>query len=132
MPVTCRYNPDPSGYIPGLSSFDISNAFKLEGQLKLARTRQKALILRGQTAKSRLKVKRQLHDVNCDEALSRFEEYERKLDNVEGVIESYDLGSRTLAQEIDNLQDDEHLNRELQALKSRIKNTGTVQAVATA
>jgi len=82
--------------------------------------------------KSRLKVKRQLHDVNCDEALSRFEEYERKLDNVEGVIESYDLGCRTLAQEIDNLQDDEHLNRELQALKSRIKNTGTVQAVATA
>ncbi len=108
------------------------DADKLEGQLKLALARQKALILRGQTAKSRLKVKQQLHDVNCDEALSRFEEYERKLDNVEGVIESYDLGSRTLAQEIDDLQDDEHLNRELRALKSRIKNTGTVQAVATA
>lgn len=104
----------------------------LTDKLKLARTRQKALILRDQTAKSRIKVKRQLHDVNCDEALSRFEEYERKLDDVEGVIESYDLGSRTLAQEINALQDDEHLTKELQALKSRIKNTGTVQAVASA
>lgn len=106
------------------------DAGRLEDQLKLARTRQKALILRGQTAKSRIKVKRQLHNVNCDEALSRFEEYERKLDDVEGVVESYDLGNRTLAQEINDLQDDEHLNKELQALKSRIKNTDPAETTA--
>ncbi|MCH7743270.1 MAG: PspA/IM30 family protein [Proteobacteria bacterium] len=106
------------------------DADRLEDQLKLARTRQKALILRGQTAKSRIKVKRQLHNVNCDEALSRFEEYERKLDDVEGVVESYDLGNRTLAQEINDLQDDEHLNKELQALKSRIKNTDPAETTA--
>lgn len=106
------------------------DADRLEDQLRLARTRQKALILRGQTAKSRIKVKRQLHNVNCDEALSRFEEYERKLDDVEGVIESYDLGNRTLAQEINDLQDDEHLNKELQALKSRIKNTDPAETTA--
>lgn len=106
------------------------DAARLEDQLRLARTRQKALILRGQTAKSRIKVKRQLHNVNCDEALSRFEEYERKLDDVEGVVESYDLGNRTLAQEINDLQDDEHLNKELQALKSRIKNTDPAETTA--
>ncbi|MCH8257032.1 MAG: PspA/IM30 family protein [Proteobacteria bacterium] len=106
------------------------DADRLEDQLRLARTRQKALILRGQTAKSRIKVKRQLHNVNCDEALSRFEEYERKLDDVEGVVESYDLGNRTLAQEINDLQDDEHLNKELQALKSRIKNTDPAETTA--
>lgn len=106
------------------------DAGRLEDQLKLARTRQKALILRGQTAKSRIKVKRQLHNVNCDEALSRFEEYERKLDDVEGVVESYDLGNRTLAQEINDLQGDEHLNKELQALKSRIKNTDPAETTA--
>lgn len=106
------------------------DADRLEDQLKLARTRQKALILRGQTAKSRIKVKRQLHNVNCDEALSRFEEYERKLDDVEGVIESYDLGNRTLAQEINDLEGDEHLNKELQALKSRIKNTDPAETTA--
>ena len=106
------------------------DADRLEDQLRLARTRQKALILRGQTAKSRIKVKRQLHNVNCDEALSRFEEYERKLDDVEGVVESYDLGNRTLAQEINDLQGDEHLNKELQALKSRIKNTDPAETTA--
>lgn len=108
------------------------DADRLEEQVKLARTHQKALILRGQTVKSRAKVKRQLRNVNCDEALSRFEEYERQLDEVEGVIESYDLGNRTLAQEINDLQDDDHLNKELQALKSRIKNSGSAEAVASA
>lgn len=105
------------------------DADRLEDQLRLVRTRQKALILRDQTAKSRIKVKRQLRHVNCDAALSRFEEYERQLDEVEGLVESYDLGNRTLAEEIDDLQNDEYLNKELQALKSRIKNTGTAQAV---
>ena len=108
------------------------DADRLEEQVKLARTHQKALILRGQTVKSRAKVKRQLRNVNCDEALARFEEYERQLDEVEGVIESYDLGNRTLAQEINDLQDDDHLNKELQALKSRIKNSGSAKAVASA
>jgi phage shock protein A len=103
---------------------------RLEEQLKMALTRQKALIVRGQTAKSRIKVKRQIHDVTCDEALSRFEEYERKLDDMEGIIESHDLGSRSLAQEINDLQGDEHLNRELQTLKSRIKKTDAVQSAA--
>ena len=108
------------------------DADRLEEQVKLARTHQKALILRGQTVKSRAKVKRQLRNVNCDGALSRFEEYERQLDEVEGVIESYDLSNRTLAQEINDLQDDDHLNKELQALKSRIKNSGSAKAVASA
>ena len=93
-----------------------TDADQLEDKLRLARTREKALILRGQTARSRLKVKRQLHDVNCEDALSRFESYERKLDDMEGAIESYDLPNRTLSQEISDLQDDEYLTKELQEL----------------
>ena len=109
-----------------------SDADQLEGKLRLARTREKALILRGQTARSRLKVKRQLHDVNCEDALSRFDSYERKLDDMEGAIESYDLSNRTLSQEINDLQDDEHLTKELQELKSRIRQTSNVQTPVTA
>jgi phage shock protein A len=104
-----------------------TDADQLEAKLRLARTREKALILRGQTARSRLKVKRQLHDVNCEDALSRFESYERKLDEMEGAIESYDLSNRTLSQEISDLQDDEYLTKELQELKSRIRQTSNVQ-----
>ena len=109
-----------------------TDADQLEDKLRLARTREKALILRGQTARSRLKVKRQLHDVNCEDALSRFESYERKLDDMEGAIESYDLSNRTLSQEISDLQDDEHLTKELHELKARIRQTNNVQSPVTA
>ncbi len=109
-----------------------TDADQLQDKLSLARTREKALILRGQTARSRLKVKRQLHDVNCEDALNRFESYERKLDDMEGAIESYDLSNRTLSEEISDLQNDEYLTKELQELKSRIRQTSNVQTPVTA
>ena len=65
---------------------------QLQQKLTDAKARQKALILRGKTAQSRMGVKRQLHEVDIDGAMSRFENYERKLDVMEGEIESYDLG----------------------------------------
>lgn len=110
-----------------LNSFDEAIAklkgdtSQLEEKLRMARARQKALILRGKTAKSRIKVKRQLHDVSYDSAMDRFESYERRLDEMEGEIESYDLANRSLADEIDELENEEHLDAELQALKTRIQ-----------
>ena len=102
------------------------DADELEQKLSLAKARQKALILRGQTVKSRLKVKRQLHDVSCEIALARFEAYERKLDDLEGEVESYELSgssslsNKNLEQEINALQDDQHLTKELEELKARL------------
>ncbi len=100
---------------------------QLETKLANARARQKALVLRGQTARSRIKVKRHLHEVDSEAALSKFDRYERKLDEMEGEAESYDLHNRTLAQEIDALQDDQQLTRELDALKARIRVPLTTQ-----
>ena len=100
-----------------------SDSTQLEEKLNVAMTRQKALILRGQTAKSRIKVKKQLYDVNFDDALCRFDLYEHRLDEMEGEIESYDLQNRDLAQEINDLQNDEYLTSELNALKSRIRRS---------
>jgi len=62
-----------------------------------------------------------LHDVSIDNAFNRFESYERKLDEMEGEIEAFDLGSKTLSAEIHELEHDEHLNVELEALKSRME-----------
>ena len=103
-----------------------SDTSQLETKLQSARARQKALIVRGQTAKSRMKVKRQIHDMSFDEAFSRFDSYERKLDEMEGEIESYDLGQRSLSDEIENLESDEHLTAELEALKSRMNRVSYV------
>ncbi len=105
------------------------DAAQLESKLQSARVRQKALIVRGQTVKSRMKVKRQVHDVSVDEAFSRFESYERKLDEMEGEIESYDLGTQSLSTQIEDLEKDEFLNHELEALKSRMTHVNAGQQI---
>lgn len=103
-------------------SGDIS---QLQQKLTDAKTRQKALILRGKTAESRMGVKRQLHQVDIDGAMNRFETYERKLDVMEGEIESYDLGQQSLANEIADLESDEKVDEELAKLKARLSGSGT-------
>ncbi len=96
----------------------------LQQKIKDAKTRQNAIIMRGKAAKSRLGVRRQLHDANIDDAIERFEQYERKMDDLEGQIESYDLGKRTLADEIADLEGGEALDAELEAMKARLAGTG--------
>lgn len=54
------------------------------------------------------------------DSLSRLEGYERKLDELEGRVESYDLGKKSLADEIDQLAKDEEIEAELAALKAKI------------
>ena len=93
----------------------------LQAKIKDAKTRQTALVVRGQTAKTRLGIRRQLSEHNIDEAMHRFELYERKLDDLEGMVESYDLGQKTLAAEIEELEDGERIDEELQRLKARVE-----------
>ena len=92
-------------------------------QLKLsdAKARQKALMMRHETANKRLRVRRQLHDNKLDDALVRFEQFERKMDNLEGRVEAYDLGKKAdLKQEITHLEDDEQIEQALDNLKKRV------------
>ncbi|MFT4796927.1 MAG: phage shock protein A [Candidatus Azotimanducaceae bacterium] len=98
----------------------------LEEKLRQAKARQKALIVRGQTTKSRMKVRRQLNDASFDTAFERFDLYERRLDEMEGEVESFDLGSLTLSAEIDSLQTDTALDAELAQLKKRLAKPQTM------
>jgi phage shock protein A len=94
---------------------------KLEAKLREAKTKQKVIVARQTTARSRLRFRRQVHDQRIDDALVRFEQMERRLDNVEGEVESYDLGrAKTLGEEIDELVTDGAVEEELAALKSRL------------
>jgi phage shock protein A len=92
----------------------------LQNKIKDAKTRQNAIIMRGKAAKTRLGVKRQLNDANLDDAIHRFEQYERKMDDLEGQIEAFDLGQRTLADEIKELEGGEKIDEDLKALKVRV------------
>ncbi len=107
------------------------NLDKLSGDIGLlqqklgdAKTRQKSLIVRSRTAQSRMGVKRQLHDVDIDEAMSRFDRYERKIDDLEGEVEAYDLGQKTLSDEIGELENDERIDEALARLKAKIAQPG--------
>ena len=101
---------------------------QLQQKLTDAKTRQKALIVRGRTAQSRMGVRRQIHDVDVNEAMSRFDRYERRIDDLEGEIEAYDLGQRTLADEITELENDEKVDEELARLKAKMSGLEAKQS----
>ncbi len=92
----------------------------LEEKLRDAKARQQAILARHQTASKRLQVRKRLHDYRIDDALVRFESFERRIDSIEGHVDSYDLGERkNLAQEISDLESEDAVERELQELKSK-------------
>lgn len=93
----------------------------LQAKLKDAKTRQNAIVMRGEAARSRLGIRRQLSDHSVDDALLRFEQFESRIDDLEGEVESYDVGQKTLAAEIDALEGDEKVDAELRRLKERVQ-----------
>jgi phage shock protein A len=92
----------------------------LQEKLADAKARQKAIILRQRSAESRLEVKKALDTSKVDDALNRFERYESRIDGLEAQVEAYDLGKKSLADEIAQLQNDEKVDDELAALKKKL------------
>jgi len=94
----------------------------LQEKLLDAKARQKTIILRTQTASSRLEVKKQLDSSKIDNAMLKFEQYERRVEGLEAQVESYDLGGKkTLADEFAALEAEDSVNAELAALKAKVK-----------
>jgi len=93
---------------------------QLQDKLADAKARQKAIIMREKTATSRLKVKKNIDNDRVNDALSRFDRYERKIDDIEAQVESYDMGSKSLADEIAELESDETVDDELAQLKAKM------------
>ena len=96
-----------------------SDIASLEAKLADAKSRQQAILVRHEAASKRLEVRKHLHDYRVDDALVRFERFERRIDGLEGHVESYDLGKKDLAQELAELESAEAVQEELRELKSR-------------
>jgi len=100
---------------------------QLQEKLNDARARQKALLMRHKTTSSRLKVKKTLYENAGDNAVDKFDRFERKLNDLESEVESYDVGSyhrksnRSLADEINDLEKEEAIDQQLAELKKRVK-----------
>ena len=94
---------------------------RLEAKLEDAKARQKALLARHKTANSRLAARKKIHDYKIDDAMLRFEAYTRRIDDVEGRVEAYDLGlPKDLNHEFASLEAEESVKQELDALKKRV------------
>ena len=98
---------------------------QLQEKLADAKSRQKAIIMRQKTASSRLEVKKTLDSTKVDNAMGRFEQYERKIDDLESKVEAYDLGKKTLQDEFAELEASDKVEDELAALKAKVKGANT-------
>ncbi len=94
---------------------------QLQEKLADAKNRQKAIIMRQKTASSRLEVKRTLDSTKVDNAMGRFEQYERKIDDLESQVDAYDLGKKSLHDEFAELEAGDKIDEELAALKAKVK-----------
>lgn len=91
---------------------------RLEDKLADAKSRQKALIMRHRTASNRLEARKQIHENKIDDALVRFEQFERRMESMEGRVEAYDMGrGKDLKREFTDLEADSKIEDELNDLK---------------
>ena len=96
---------------------------RLQAKLKEARAKQRSLEIRRNAASDSVRVSRQVNDGRIEEALAKFDRYERRIDELEAEAESWSMGRpRTLEDEFAELEAEDAVNAELEALKMRVAN----------
>jgi phage shock protein A len=96
---------------------------RLQEKLQEAKRKQDAFVLRQASAEVRLKVRERAIVYNIDDAISKFERYQQKIDRVEAEIESYDFtANKDLESQFRDLETDETIDQELADLKKQVVN----------
>jgi phage shock protein A len=101
------------------------DASRLQEKLSEAKRRQETLNLRKKSAEVRLKVREQATIYNIEEAMSKFERYQQKVDRVEAEVEAYDLmqsstQNPSLTAEFAELEKDETVEQALAEMKKKL------------
>lgn len=96
---------------------------KLEAKLREARSRQNALLTRLEGAQTRARARTMTRGNRVEDAFSRFEVLERRVDMAEGRAEVYDLApvQKSLEEEILELRTNDAVAAELAELKARMQ-----------
>jgi phage shock protein A len=96
---------------------------KLETKITETRAKQQALAIRSQTASNRRDVQKHLHTARTSEAMAKFEQYSRKIDEMEAEADLYAKtgNAKSLDQEFAELQAQDEIEKELQKLKQQME-----------
>jgi phage shock protein A len=94
---------------------------KLQNRLREARSRQTQIAARLESAENRVKLRTLMTNERVDEALSRFDQLERRVDYAEGRADALSIaegiGKPSLADEIAALEGGDKIDEELEAMK---------------
>jgi phage shock protein A len=100
---------------------------KLQNRLREARSRQSQIAARLESAENRVKLRTLLSTERVDEALSRFDQLERRVDYAEGRADAMRIaegGPPTLADEIAALEGSDKIDEELEEMKRALGKGG--------
>ncbi|MCU4676735.1 phage shock protein PspA [Catenovulum sp. 2E275] len=100
-----------------------SEITQLQNKLTDAKARQQTLLLKQNTVSSRLSVKRQLDNNKVVDTLNKFDAYERKIDELESQVESYDMQHKNLKNEFDELIAQDEIDAEIARMKAKLNAT---------
>ena len=95
---------------------------KLQAKLREARARQTSIQTRLESANNRTRLREMTSGSRTQDAFSRFDVMERRVDMAEGRADAAGMGaSKTLEEEIAELRSSEKVDAELAALKARMR-----------
>ncbi len=99
---------------------------KLQNKLREARTRQNSITTRLESAHNRVRIHEAYAGPKVQDAFSRFEIMERRVDFAEGRADALSLGAppKTLEEEIAELKSSEKVDADLAALKESMAKKG--------
>ncbi|UTT84518.1 phage shock protein PspA [Vibrio pelagius] len=97
---------------------------KLETKIAETRAKQQALAIRNNAASNRRDVQKHLHSSKTDEAMAKFQQMSRKVDELEAEADLYAKtgNAKSLDQEFAELQAQDEIEKELAKLKQQVEN----------
>lgn len=95
---------------------------QLEDKLRSAKERQRILIQRHVHANRKKQVQQEIRRIESSEAVFKFEDFENRIERMEAEADLVNFGRKPgLEEEIDHLLMDDDIERELQSLKSSLR-----------